>query len=150
MKYKLKQRDLLAQKKPIDSISLMWIEYDLQNIDCNENQCNINVNGMNILATIDFALKAKHQRLLNAAFALYRTQMAEINRIDLLKDLYINRFPKQFAKLASENIGLYFRMKALFFELEHQNDSANCYFDKAQRIVASEQNLIFQSKFFFR
>ena len=147
-RYKLMQRDLVVRKLPVDSIALMWIEYDLQVIDMNAD--NNRMNEKNMLDVLYFAARHHHQRLMNYEIALYRTHLIEANKIGLLKDLYQHRFPGEWKKMESGNPGLYYRLKAFLNEGAHQPDSAMYCFDKAEKILVSDPNLILQSKFFYR
>ncbi len=147
-RYKLMQRDLVNKKLPVDSVALMWIEYDLQEIDIKSN--NDLLNEKNMLNVLYFAMRNRNQRLMNFEIALYRTHLIDADKISLLKDLYQKRFPGEWKKLASGNPGLYCRLKAFFCEDAHQPDSALFYFNKAENILASNPNMILQSKFYNR
>ncbi len=148
IKYKLMQCVLVNKKKPVDSVALIWIEYDLQAIDNSERKGHISET--NVQKVIDFAIRNKYQRLLNAEFSLYRSQMIDAGRIDLLKNFYIKKFPGELEKIAVWNLGLYYRIKAFLYEEDRQPDSALYFFNKAEKIVVSDQNMIFQSKFYYR
>ena len=147
-RYKLMQRELILRKVPADSTSLMWIEYDLQVIDINSN--NNRLNEKEMLNVLGFAARNHNQRLLNYEIALYRTHLIDANKIGLLKDLYYSRFPGEWAKLASVNPGLLYRLKAFFCEEAHQQDSALVYFTKAEQVLENDPNKVLQSKFYNR
>ncbi|MEI7662175.1 MAG: hypothetical protein WCK34_08255 [Bacteroidota bacterium] len=147
-RYKLMQLDLVRKQRPSDSVALMWIEYDLQVIDLNSN--NNRLNEKNMLNVLDFAARKRNQRLMNYEIALYRTHLIEADKIGLLKELYCKRFPGEWEKLASGNPGLYYRIKAFFSEHENDPDSALYFFRKAEQILASDPNMILQSKFYNR
>ena len=147
-KYKLMERDLVTGKHPVDSVALMWIEYDLQAIDINSN--NNQLNEKNMLEVLYFAGRHQHQRLMNYEIALYRTHLIEANKISLLKDLYYHKFPHEWEEMKKMNPGMFYRLKAFFCEEEHQRDSAGFYFARAETVLSSDPNMILQSKFFNR
>lgn len=146
--YKLLQRDLIKNTRPIDSVALMWTEYDLQVIDLNSN--NNLLYESNIQGILDFAKRHRHTRLMEYEIALIRTHYVEANKISSLRDLYYKQFPDELKKLTSENPSLYFRLKAFFCEEDHQPDSALYYFNKAEKILCSDPNKILQSNFYSR
>jgi|GEM_PF-425464 len=147
-RYKLMQRELVQKIKPVDSVALMWIEYDLQVIDNSSNTNRLNETTM--LNVLDFAARHGHQRLMNYEIALCRTSLIDANKIGLLHDLYFRRYPKEWEKLGQANPGLFYRLKAFFCEEQQKPDSALFFFRKAEQILASDPNMILQSKFYLR
>jgi len=147
-RYKLMQRDQVRARVPIDSTELMWTEYDLQVIDINSD--NNSLNEKNTLNILDFARRNKNQRLMNYEIALYRSHLIEAEKIGELKDLYHRRFPGEWARLASGNPGMYFRLKAVFFVNIITRLTRPFYFNKAERILESDGNMILRSKFYNR
>ncbi len=147
-RYKLKQRELVLKQKPVDSVALMWIEYDLQVIDINSD--NNRLNEANFKSVLDFARRNNHRRLFNYEVALYRTHLIEAEKIGLLKELYQTQLPGELDRLVLENPGLFYRLKALFCELDHQPDSSMLYYKKAEQIMVANPNIILKSKFYFR
>lgn len=147
-RYKLMQRDLLAKQQPVDSIAVMWIEYDLQVIDINSNDNRLTEH--NVMKVIDFARRKGHKRMMEYQIALYRTHLIEANRIGELKNFYQKQIPYDWSLLASEKPALYYRLKAFFSEEEKQMDSAHYYFDKAEELMQDDANMILSSKFYNR
>jgi hypothetical protein len=146
--YKLLQRELLQKMKPLDSVALMWTEYDLQVIDINSNNNRLQENDFQDI--LDFALRWKNARLFNYEIALIRTHYIQANKIGLLHDLYFKRFPRELEKLAKENPALYFRLRAFFCEEKQQSDSALYFFKKAENLLQADPNKINQSNFYNR
>lgn len=146
--YKLKENDLLLKAKPVDSVALMWIQYDLQVIDLNSN--NNRLNEANMQEILDFAKRRKASRLLKYEIALIRTHLIEADRIGQLYRLYKEQFPDELEKLAYSNPGLFYRLKALFCEEEKKPDSALYYFTRAELIVNEDPNRVLRSKFYDR
>ncbi len=146
--YKLLQRDLITRAKPVDSVAMIWAEYDLQVIDINSN--NNQMYESNMEEILDFAIRHKHARLLNYEIGLIRTHYIEANKIGLLHDLYYKKFPHELAGLASGDPALYFRLRAFFSEEEQKTDSALYFFNKAEEILASDPNKILQANFYNR
>ncbi|MEI7726172.1 MAG: hypothetical protein WCK09_13775 [Bacteroidota bacterium] len=146
--YKLLQRDVIKNTKPVDSVAFMWTEYDLQVIDINSN--NNQLYESNTQDILSFATRSKNNRLLNYEIALIRTHYVEANKINLLHDLYYKKFPLELTKLVTENPALYFRLKAFFCEAAKMPDSALYYFEKAEINLQNDPNIILQSNFYNR
>jgi len=146
--YKLLERELVKNDPPVDSAALMWIEYDLQVIDINSDHNKLYESNMNSI--LHFASRNQHKRMLSYEIALIRTHYIEANEIGKLHELYYEKYPMEMTRLISENPGLYYRLKAFFCEYEHKPDSALFYFNKAEKILTSDQNKILQSNFYNR
>ncbi|MCX6304993.1 MAG: hypothetical protein NT040_08495 [Bacteroidetes bacterium] len=146
--YKLLQRDLVLKANPVDSVALMWIEYDLQVVDISSD--NNQLYERNMQEILGFAMRHTASRLLNFEIALIRTHYIEANKINQLHDLYYKKFPHELARLASENPALYFRLKAFFCEEGNVPDSALYYFNKAEKLLQSDRNIILQANFYSR
>jgi len=147
-RYKLVQCDLLRKMNPVDSIALMWTQYDLQVIDLNSN--NNHLDDGSFRKIIDFAVRKKHDRLLTDEIALIRTHLIESDQIGLLHDLYYKEFPHELEKMATENPGLFYRLRAFFCEEEHMPDSALYYFNKAEIILQTNPNKVLRANFYNR
>jgi hypothetical protein len=146
--YKLLQRDLIINTIPVDSVALMWTEYDLQVIDFNSDNNQLYASNMEDI--LGFAIRSKNKRLLNYEIALLRTHYIEANKIGQLHDLYHLKFPDEFTRLAKDNPALYYRLSAFFCEEDHKTDSAMYYLNKAEEIMQSDPNIILQSNFYNR
>lgn len=146
--YKLLQQDLIKKLMPVDSVALVWTWYDLQEIDLNSNNNHLSEKSMQKI--LDFAKRWNNYRLLKFELALIRTHLIEAENIRMLYDLYYKQFPLELERLASENPGLYTRLKAYFCELENRTDSALYYFNKAELILQTHPNKILQSNFYNR
>jgi len=143
--YKIKQMDLILNTLPVDSVELMWTQYDLQAISVNSN--NNSLNSKNMQAVLDFAIRTNHNRLKNYEIALYRTHLIEADKIGELYKLYINQYPVEFALLSTENPALYFRLKAYFSEADNKPDSAFYYLTRAEELIHADPNIILRSNF---
>jgi hypothetical protein len=146
--YKLKQRDLISSVSPVDSTALMWTLRDLQDIDVYSNNKGLNNNIMHLI--IDFAVRHRNKRLEKFTFALYRSYLFESNNLKQLYSLYHDQYPDQLSKIRAEDTILYYRLNAFFNEYLERSDSANYYMQKAEMLVRSDPNKIFQSKFYYR
>jgi hypothetical protein len=143
--YKLRQMDLVLTHMPVDSAELLWAKYDLQVINLNSN--NNSLNPKNMQEVLDFAFRKNHTRLKNYEIALYRTHLIEADKIGQLYKLYVNQYPEELGRLATENPSLYFRLKAYFSEEENRPDSAYAYLLKAEQLIHSDPNIILRSNF---
>jgi len=146
--YKLVQQELIKKTMPVDSVSLVWTWYDLQEIDLNSNNNHLSEKSMQKI--LDFAKRWNNYRLLKFELALIRTHLIEADNTRMLYDLYYKQFPLELERLASENPGLYARLKAYFCELENRTDSALYYFNKAELILLTHPNKILLSNFYNR
>jgi len=146
--YKLRQADLIRKILPVDSVALMWIQYDLQVIDITSNDNKLNLK--NVKEILSFTIRNKNIRLKNFEIALYRTHIIEADKISDLYDLYKRQFPDEFRKIAISNPALYFRLKAYFCEEEKKVDSAAYFFEQAEKILQSDPNKIHVSNFYIR
>jgi len=146
--YKLVQQELIKKTMPVDSVSLVWTWYDLQEIDLNSNNNHLSEKSMQKI--LDFAKRWNNYRLLKFELALIRTHLIEADNTRMLYDLYYKQFPLELERLASENPGLYARLKAYFCELENRTDSALYYFNKAESILQTHPNKVLLSNFYNR
>jgi hypothetical protein len=146
--YKLVERDLIQNTKPVDSVALMWTEYDLQVIDINSNNNQLYEGNMEEI--LNFAMRNKHKRLMNYEIGLIRTHYIEANKIGLLHRMYDKKFPMELANLEKENPALFFRLNGFFYEEENMPDSALYYFNQAEKLLVSDPNIILQSNFYNR
>ena len=147
-RYKLIQCDLLRKMNPVDSIALMWTQYDLQVIDLNSNNNELDEGSLRKI--LDFAVRKKFTRLLTDEIALIRTHLIQADKISLLHELYSKEFPHELGKMATENPGMYYRLKAFFCEEEHMPDSALYYFNKAELTLQTNPNKVLRANFFNR
>jgi|APCry1669189204_1035204.scaffolds.fasta_scaffold00003_47 hypothetical protein len=147
-RYKLVQCDLLRKMNPVDSNALMLTQYDLQVIDLNSN--NNQLDDGSIRKILDFAVRKKFTRLQTDEIALIRTHLIQADKIGLLHELYSKEFPHELEKMASENPGMYYRLRAFFCEEEHRPDSALYYFNKAELTLQTNPNKVLRANFFNR
>lgn len=143
--YKLRQVDLISHSLPVDSVELMWAQYDLQAININSNNNSLNIKSMQ--EVLGFAIRNFHTRLKNYEIALYRSHLIEADNIQQLYSLYRHQYPEELEKLRSDNPSLYFRLNAYFKEAENEPDSAFYYLSLAEQLIHSDPNIILRSNF---
>lgn len=148
IEYKLLQVDLIRQSIPVDSVELMWAQYDLQAININSN--NNQLNTKSIKEVFEFAIRNNHQRLKNYEIALYRSHLIEAEKISQLILLYRDQYPTEFAKLSAENPSLYYRLLAYFNEENNKPDSAYYNLLRSEELIQSDPNKILKSNFYQR
>lgn len=146
--YKLRQVDLITRSKVVDSVDLMWAQYDLQAININSN--NNKLNTKSIQEVFDFASRNNNIRLKNYEIALYRSHLIEADKISQVIALYKNQYPKEFNKLSTENPSLFYRLKAYFNEENNKPDSAYYNLSKAEQLIQTDPNKILKSNFYHR
>jgi hypothetical protein len=146
--YKLKEKEFLLNETPIDSLALMWVEYQFQVINLESNETRINEAGL--MQILHYANRNNQLRLKAFTLSLYRSILIKLNRIDLLKKFYTVQQPDEFANLRKNSPSFYFRLKAFFSEEENQIDSAKHYFNKAGELICKDPNKILRSHFHLR
>ncbi|NVO18515.1 MAG: hypothetical protein HXX13_02380 [Bacteroidetes bacterium] len=146
--YKLKEVSLISQAVPVDSVSLMWKQFDLQSINVNSNKNTLSIKSVEDV--LSFAARNKLWKLKNYEIALYRSYMVEADRMDLLYDFYNVKYPGELIQLSRKEPALYCRLKAYFCEVQHRTDSAFYYLEKAENLLKAEPNKILLSKFYYR
>ncbi|NNF02243.1 MAG: hypothetical protein HKN22_06125, partial [Bacteroidia bacterium] len=146
--YKNKQKDLALNDDPIDSLKIMWIVYQLEEISYYSNN-NI-VSMENLHKVIDFAKRHGNNRLKNAGLALFRAHFIIDDRRAELYDLYIKTYPEELEKLKVSKPAMYNRLYAFFSEVEGNNALAYQYYLKAEPHVLNNPNKINQANFYRR
>lgn len=143
--YKIRQLDLIETALPVDSVELMWAQYDLQAININSN--NNRLNNKSMQEVLDFAIRRNHTRLKNYEIALYRSHLIEADKIGQLYALYVNQYPDELKQLSLSNPAMYFRLKAYFSEQDHRPDSAYYYLNRAEQLIHEDPNKILRANF---
>jgi class 3 adenylate cyclase len=140
----------ILARKPVDSVALKWIQYDLQLVDLRQMSQGLTERGVSEI--IDFALRTHNLRLKNWEFALYRTYLMKKDDVSGLQNFYTVRYPGEFASLSKTNREMYFRLTAYFKELNKDPDSADFYFRKAEKLVVGnpDKSKAYQSTFLNR
>ncbi|NOX85815.1 MAG: hypothetical protein GXO86_07620 [Chlorobi bacterium] len=146
--YKLLQQSMLIKTKPVDSLALMWISYDLQVINLSSDKTI--VNEPEVSRVLAFAKRHDNSKLRDYEFSLYRSVLTKLNRMDLLKQFYMDQYPEEFHKLKLNSPSFYYRLKAYFNEYEGKADSADFYFTEAEKYISDNSNKILQSNFYLR
>ncbi|MCF8372588.1 MAG: hypothetical protein K9H64_13245 [Bacteroidales bacterium] len=146
--YKLMEAELITNHSPIDSLALMWVQYNLLVINLESDEARINENAVKHI--LDFASHHNQVRLKEFTLSLYRSILIKLDRIDLLKQFYTIQHPEEFESLKKSSLPFYYRLKAYFSEEESQIDSANYYFKNAEELLNSDPNFILRSHFHLR
>jgi|GEM_PF-815701 len=148
IRYKLKEGELIKKLQPVDSVAIMFAQYELQCIDRWSNSNHLNEK--NIEAVIDYARRTRHDRLKNFEFAIYRQYLIENEKMSLLYDVYLKKYPEELNKIRVEDPSMYYRLLAFFKEVEKKPDSAYFYFRKSEELIRNDPNTIRQSTFYNR
>lgn len=148
IEYKLKQAELLMQQEAIDSVALMGLQLDLEEISFNSD--NNKLNERNINRILEFAYRTGNKKLKNSTLGLYRAHLIEAENLEGLHDLYKIKYPEELVKLRASGNTIYFRLMAYLCEIENKPDSAIYYFAKADSVLQPIQNKIMLSNFNFR
>ncbi len=147
IEYKLKEEEVVSGLQDADSLSRMWIQYDLEEISYNSRQ---RVNEANITKLLRFSDRPDRQRLRFFTISLYRAYLINSDQPGKLRDLYKLRFPGELEKLARADTSMFLRVKALICEYEGKADSAMMYFREAERSLAKETNKTMKANFYIR
>ncbi len=130
--YKMKEIDLINTHKPLDSIALYWAYISLEKINfC----CNNKVQEERLEEIIAFAVKQKNNYMKQYVLAMFRSYLMNNNLFQRLRELYIENYPEELTYLSIQQPGVYFRLKAIFMELDNQIDSAYTFYAKAEEIA---------------
>lgn len=148
--YKQKERSIILSTRPVDSLALMWTQYDLHLISVNQGKKALDM--QTACDIIDFADRTRNKRLKNWEFGPCRRYLLESGQVMVLYRLYTITYPLEFRNLSEEDPEMYFRVMAYFKELEKLPDSADYYFKKARQLVIGDprKGKIYQSNFFNR
>ena len=147
IEYKLKQMEIIGKTMPVDSSALMWMRFELEDINNNSRR---SVNESNIEALLQFAKKTNDANLENSTFSLYRTYLINNEHFAKLKTVYTKDYPNELKRLAVKDPGMYFRIKALIFEESGILDSSLICFRQAKTLVDKNPNIIFKANFYIR
>jgi class 3 adenylate cyclase len=143
--YKTRQATLIRAHHPVDSVALMWTNFDLRRIDSREGSRSGNTTSLR--EVIDFGIRHRIDRLTNWGLALYRQYLVGSEKLDSLYIYYHQIYPGELSKLRVSDSAMFYRLMALFAELKNKVDSAEYYFNKAASLVKNDPNLIMQSNF---
>jgi len=143
--YKIKQKSLID---PADSTSLMWIKHDMQIIYLYLDTNLFKVDSLQ--SVIEFAIRTKNHKLKDYAFAFLRTYLIDSYHIANLYHLYNVHYPTELEHLCKEDPAMYYKLKAFFKVVENQNDSADYFFRKAEKLIYNNPNKILVSTFYNR
>ena len=147
VEFKDRESILVRNIRPVDSMALMWIQYDRLTIDISNNNNRLIEKELQYI--LDFAIRHGAQRLKRFEFALYRTHLLNANSIDQLYDLYNKRYPSELKQLSSNDPATFSRLKAFFTEKENKIDSATYYFNKAEQLIPPQYSSL-RSQFYYR
>lgn len=148
VRYKLKQAELIGKLRPIDSVAVMFAQYELQSIY--SRMPNRMITESSFRNIIGFAMRNGHVRLKNWEFAVYRKYLIETDRIEALYQLYYREFPEELDRIRAQDRTMFYRLMAFFKEVEKKPDSAYHYLLLAEKEIRSDPNLILQSTFYTR
>ncbi|MCX6272298.1 MAG: hypothetical protein NTU44_13990 [Bacteroidetes bacterium] len=147
IEYKLKQGDLIKSFSPVDSLALMWIQFELESININSRR---DVNERNIEFLLKYARSHNEKLLRSSVMYGYRSYLIDNEKFDELFDYYTNKDPAELNSLYSTNPTSYYRIKALLFEHTRKIDSAIVCFNKARELLEYHPNKILKANFFIR
>jgi hypothetical protein len=148
IEYKLKQAKLLTEDSSTDSIDLIWIQYEMQEINYYSGNNQLNEAAMNRI--LKYATSHHYKKLKEYTLGLYRTHLIEAKKYQLLYELYNQYFTDELMVIKEKTPALFFRLKAYFAEYESDIDSALFYLDNADSALNNSQNKIMLSNFNYR
>jgi class 3 adenylate cyclase len=145
--YKLKQGDLITKSLPVDSNALIWVQYELQMY---HSDANNQLNYKSVKSIIDYAIRNRNNKLKTYEFGTYRKYLINRDRMDLLYRLYSIEYPAELKQLELKDPSMYLRLMAFFKEEEHNTDSADYYFRKAEVLMKHHPVAMMVSNFYNR
>ncbi len=145
--YKLKQLTLLRSKIKVDSLAIMWIHFELEEINFSlQNK----VNELNIKLLLDFSKKNGERRLWDYTMSLYRSYLINNDQFSKLNECYTKRYPEELSVLKAKDKTMYFRIVALVMEFSGKKDSAFYCFREAVRLIEGNSNKVMKASFYIR
>jgi tetratricopeptide (TPR) repeat protein len=145
--FKMKEIDLINSSQPIDSMTLIWALSDLEEISINYNN---EVHEDKIREIIDYAERHHNTYLKQYILALFRTFLMNNSRFERLHQLYYVDYPEELLYISENQPSVFYRLKAIFFEIENNVDSALHYYLRAESLIVKNQNKVMQSNFYIR
>jgi len=147
IEFKLKQGALIRNQTEIDSLKLMYNQFELEEINFNSHRT---ANETSLELIISYAMKHQEERLKYFVFSLYRSYLINNDKFGKLRALYLDRFPAELTRLLSQDSSMYFRVRALIAEDQHLYDSAYYYFGKAAQLIDQNSNKELKATFYLR
>lgn len=141
---------LIRGTQPLDSLALMWYNYELQVLYNNMDPTMVSEAQLQMI--IRYAIRTNHVRMKHYVFAIYRTNLVTLRAIDRLYRLYNHDYPDEFARMKGSDTELYYRMLAFFKEYEGKMDSADYFLQKAEQILRYSQGAhdVYKANFYNR
>lgn len=147
IKFKLKQIELLKQAHPVDSLTYIWLQFELEEISYNAKKT---VNEYTIERLLAFARQHQNPRLNDFILTLYRSYLIHTEQLAKLKRLYQQRYPQELQKLKSDNPAMYYRIQALLNEHDNNREAASQNWMISESLVKNDPNKVFKANFFIR
>lgn len=132
--YKIAQIEHLLDHTHIDSLELMWREYDKLVISYYSNRLNDTKVMEEMLA---FANRHGNDKLKDWTLALYRNYLIKHTKYQELRKLYQERYPEELTKLESKDPLLHCTVMGFMCE-EEEIDSSFMYYQEAERLLSGE------------
>ncbi len=147
IEYKLKQAEILKSQKKVDSLALMKIIFELEDINNNSRR---KVNEVNISALLTYARHSGNTSLWDKTLALYRSYLINSEKFGDLKTFYTKTYPLELTRLSENDPGNYCRVKAFICEVSGDVDSAKYFFARAKELTDDHPNKLFKTNFYIR
>jgi len=146
--YLRKKLTKLANQVPVDSneIVKVWIEFEQMEfnpdftLDKNSRTNRI----------FKYADRHENYYIKSLMLSICRGMFIDQKRIDQLNYIYKIKYPQELETLKKTEYINYLRLQALFYEYDHEIDSAQYYYIKAEKEVLKNVNKALISKFYFR
>ncbi len=145
--YKLMEKELINSAKVVDSVALVWVWCDLEEIASAENR---DLNMLRLYFVIDFAERKSYNHLKQYVLAFLRSHLINMGLFEELKHLYIERYPSEFDYLSVHQPLIFYRVKAIIHEVGGLHDSAIYYYNKSWELLIDEPNKVLKANFFIR
>jgi class 3 adenylate cyclase len=139
------------QKKltdPADTVALMWIQHDMLLICWHFNPEEYKIS--DYLKVVDFAITKKNNKLKENELANLRSMLIETDQFEELYHVYHDLYPEEMDVFRRTDTAQYFKLKAFFKIVEHQNDSSEYFFKKAEKFIVNNGNHLIISTFYNR
>lgn len=142
------QIQLIESQNPVDT--MIWLTAQFQRLSsplADESQI---LDEKAVIRMMEISTRKGFIRIRKDFFTLLRSYYIENGKIPQLKKLYLEENPEDFVSLEKEDITLYYRLNALFKELDGNIDSAEYFWNKSKVLVDNKPNLYYVGTFYYR
>jgi tetratricopeptide (TPR) repeat protein len=145
--YKMKEIELISARRPVDSVALSWAQVNLEEIYFS---CNNMVHEEKLCALIAFAERQQNNFMKQFILAMFRSYLMNSNLFVRLRILYEEKYPVELEYLKQHQPGIYWRLQAIFLELDNLPDSAYACYQRGAEIAGRSGAMVMEANCYIR